>query len=594
MVAETGYVVGLPRRPAEVKPTAAQARDALGRNDIARAEDIARKLHAADPGDSDALVVLGLAARRRGDLSGAHAFLTQAAAAAPRNVEARGNLGLVEQDLGRLAQAEESFRAALAVDPNAPAVLFNLANLLAARDRRPEAIALCRRAIAAAPDLPQARVMLAVLLEQERQDDDAVDALRAAASFPAPVVASARQVAAKLAARGVRLPVAIWKLLAQTLPDDPLLRLRLGEALALDGSRAEALTALKGVRALPGATAQQIFESGNALGGLGEDQEAAAAYRSALAADPAHAAAHNNLAMLLFLDGNFEAAWGHHEWRFAAKGLSRPQLPGTGLTTPDIAGKTIFLHGEQGLGDNVQFLRYAKRLHDRGNRILVGVRDELVGLFRAQDYVDAVIGDGGTIPPFDHHCAMLSLPHVFRTSMDSIPADIPYLRVPGQTKAIWKARLAGARGPRIGVAWSGNPVHHNDPRRSISGSLFLATFEDLPVTLISLQKPWPDATARPAGMLDPGSDLGDLADTAAVIDELDLVIAVDTSPAHLAGALGRPLWLLLPSPCDWRWTRTGERTPWYPQARLFRQRTPGDWGEVLRRVRGELLALNAS
>jgi Flp pilus assembly protein TadD len=587
---KSGYIVALPKQPAQVN-TVEMARSALARNDIAAAEAIATKIRLTEPGNSDALIVLGLAAKRRRDFSLGYTYLAQAAAAAPRNAEALGHLAVINHELGRLPQAEKAFQAALALTPNAPVLLFNFANLLGKLNRPAEAVQLYQRAIVAEPRFVQARIALAKLLEQANHIDPAISVLATATSLAAPVTDDALQLAERLTARGGRLPVEIWQRLAEVRPDDPAIQVRLGTALGENGRRDEAFATLQNVATLPGVTAENLFETGKALYALGEDSAAATAYRSTLALNPDHAPAHNNLSMILFLDGNFEEAWEHHEKRFEAKGRPRPPFPGAPLTTPEITGKTLFFHGEQGLGDNVQFLRYAKILHDRGNRIVVGVRNELVELFRAQDYIDVVVTDGDKIPPIDFHCPLMSLGHVFRSGLASIPAELPYLRVPQERIEPWKKRLSAIKRPRIGLVWAGNHVHYNDANRSISSELFLPTFQDLPQTFISLQKPWPENAQRPEGLLDLGAEFMDFADTAAAVNELDLVITVDTSLSHLTGALGRPVWILLPTPCDWRWTRSGDRTPWYPQAQLFRQTKAGDWGEVLQRVRQQLLTM---
>jgi hypothetical protein len=255
----------------------------------------------------------------------------------------------------------------------------------------------------------------------------------------------------------------------------------------------------------------------------------------------------------------------------------------------EVAGKTILLHAEQGFGDTIQFCRYAPRLAALGGRVILEVQRSLHDLMQALPGTAQIVSKGDPLPDFDMHCPMLSLPLVFGTGLATIPRETPYLHASTQTAAHWSARLPPKTRPRIGLAWSGRPEHNNDQNRSIDLAAFLSPLKGIDATLISLQR---DVRAADAGVLQQQSDLihfgeelKDFSDTAALVTNLDLVVAVDTSVAHLAGALAKPVWVLLPFIPDWRWLLDRDDSPWYPTARLFRQDDSRQWNGAFGRLR---------
>jgi hypothetical protein len=284
----------------------------------------------------------------------------------------------------------------------------------------------------------------------------------------------------------------------------------------------------------------------------------------------------------------FELRWKRPEMLAYASGGSAPLW----LGEAPVAGRTLLLRSEQGLGDTIQMLRYVPRLAAEGASVLLAVQPPLETLAAAVPGVSALVRLGDPIPPHDLQAPLMSLPLAMGTLADTVPWDGPYLTVPpGQAEA-WTARLGPRRGLRVGLAWSGNPKHLNDRNRSLA----LVALEPLlreDAEFVSLQKDYaPADRARLAelGVANHAAALHDLADTAGLIAQMDLVIAVDTSVAHLAGAMGKPVWLLLPFAGDFRWGVEGERTPWYPSARLFRQAAPGGWAGVIGRVAQALAA----
>ncbi len=333
---------------------------------------------------------------------------------------------------------------------------------------------------------------------------------------------------------------------------------------------------------------------GNAFANLNSDNEALACFDKAIALKHDLAEGYLNKGLLKLSLGEYEQGWPLYEWRFKTKksrSLARNFVQPLWLGDADIANRTILIHSEQGFGDTIQFLRYLPKLSALGCDIVFEAQAPLVPLLEAQKGHFQIIRQGETLPPFDFHCPLLSLPLAFKTTLATIPASAPYLFPSMEKVECWRARLGEKTRSRIGLAWSGNPKFGNDIRRSI------ALEQILP--LVSSEAEWhsvqKDLRESDRGTLesnlaviDHASALADFSDTAALIAELDLLISVDTAVAHLAGALGKPVWILLPFHPDFRWLRDREDGPWYPTARLFRQSRDGEWGDVLEKVASEL------
>jgi Flp pilus assembly protein TadD len=353
----------------------------------------------------------------------------------------------------------------------------------------------------------------------------------------------------------------------------------------------EALANVDRALAIRPGFAEALTSRGTTLIELKRLDEALASFRRAQAVRPDYADAHWGESFCQLLAGDFGAGWEKYEWRWrTGQAALRQFLQPLWLGDQDVAGKTVLLHAEQGNGDTIQFCRYATVLAERGARVVLEVQPALKSLLSCLIGVQQVVATGEPLPEFDFHCPLLSLPLACGTTLQTIPARVPYLTpAPGLVQD-WRTRLA-TDGPRIGLAWSGNKQHGNDRNRSIALRR-LAPLLDCGATLVSLQKgPRDDDRAWLAEHPEVlrYSDFPDFADTAALISLLDLVISVDTSVAHLAGAMGKPVWILLPAVgLDWRWLLERDDSPWYPTARLFRQRAIGDWDSVINRVADEL------
>uniref|UniRef100_UPI00016ACDD7 tetratricopeptide repeat protein n=1 Tax=Burkholderia humptydooensis TaxID=430531 RepID=UPI00016ACDD7 len=487
---------------------------------------------AASPGFVDAIFNSSIALDQLGRYDDALARCERALAIEPRHARALANRGNAASHLGRHGDAVDSYARALDVEPDSVGVLCNYASALMRVDRHRDAHRACDRALALAPHDPHASLTRArVRLETHRYDEALDDLTRAIAVAPREKLAH--------------------------------------------------------------------FHRGNALRALRRHEEARQAYADAIDIDPDYAPAHCMRAFLCLSIGDFEAGWAEYEWRWRDSQLdgSRRDFAQPRWTRGmPIDGRTILLYHEQGLGDTLQFCRYVPRVKALGARVVVEAPVELKTLFATLDGVDALVARGEPLPPFDLHCPLLSLPLELRTDLSSIPADVPYLRADPVRVERWRMRLGASGQPRVGLVWSGNPLHVNDRNRSMTLADLLPLLDDR-YDWVSLQKVMRDDD-RPALDASPvrfvGDELADFADTAALVEAMDAVISVDTSVAHLAGALGRPLAVMLPHTPDFRWLLDRDDSPWYPGARLFRQPEGGEWASVVERVRGALPALVAA
>ncbi len=340
--------------------------------------------------------------------------------------------------------------------------------------------------------------------------------------------------------------------------------------------------------------AEALSNRGWTLHELKRFEEALASYDRALALRPDYADAHYNEALCRLLMGDFNRGWEKSEWRWetrAAGNQKRNFAQPQWLGSDEIIGKTILLHAEQGLGDTIQFCRYVPLVAERAARVILEVQKPLHELMSTLPGTAQIVSRGDPLPDFDIHCPLLSLPLAFGTRLETVPSQTPYLRASSHAVMNWNARLGPKSRPRIGLAWSGRLMHKNDRNRSIGLSALLPLL-DFDATYVSLQQ---DVRASDmavlherSGLLHFGDELKTFSDTAALMSNLDLIISVDTSVAHLAGALAKPVWILLPFIPDWRWLLDRDDSPWYPTARLFRQDDTREWDNVIARVHAAL------
>lgn len=323
--------------------------------------------------------------------------------------------------------------------------------------------------------------------------------------------------------------------------------------------------------------------------------EALASYDRAIAINPSYADAHYNRSLTALFLGDFTSGWQDFEWRRqvaqrinsgAPREFKQPQW----LGDQPIAGKRLLVYSEQGLGDTLQFCRYATLAATQGATVILEIQPSLVSLVKTLAGAAEVIATGSPLPPFDYHCPLMSLPLAFKTTVDSIPAPGPYLRSNPEKVAAWHSVLGVASAPRVGLVWSGNPNNAIDPRRTITLAQWIPRLPQGPhyFRLQNDVRPADQVTLQANPQIISLGEFPSFESTAALCECLDLVVCVDTSVAHLAGALGKRTWMLIPYVPDWRWMRDREDTPWYPNLKLYRQRQAGDWDEVLDRVGNDL------
>lgn len=544
---------------------------------------------AAAPDEAEILHLLGVVACQLGDGASGLSYLSRAVALRPTFADAHCNLGQALLDAGRWKEALAAFDGALAARPDFGEAHDKRGLALQRLDRPTEAVEAHREACRLLPRSAVARSNLGgACLALERYEE--AEAVCRKALLLAPMMADAH----------VNLGLALGKL-GRLAEAEAALRRAAGLAphgdahynlgcVLLDANRpVEAVAVLQTAIAVRPDFAAAHNNLGTALRQDNRVGEAEATFRQALALDPASAEAHFNLALALLVGGDLSAGWPEYEWRWRMKAVhtvgiprARPRWSGGRLD-----GRTILLHAEQGLGDTIQFLRYVPRVAALGGRVVLEVQPELVPLLAGFPGVAQVVARGERCD-CDCHCPLLSLAGVFATTLETIPAPIPYIMPDPRRAEAWVARLAPWPRPRVGLVWAGSPDNRNDRNRSLPFNHLDALLAVPGPTWLSLQK----GREAPAGskMVDLAPDLTDFAETAAALAHVDLVVTVDTSVAHLAGAIGVPTWILLPHAPDWRWLLAREDTPWYPSARLFRQRTPGDWTGVIDRVVAEVAA----
>ncbi len=529
----------------------------------------------------------------------AMASFDRALAVQPDFVDALCSRGNTLHALGRFDEALACYDRALAQQPGLLAALCNRGNTLRALKRFDEALASYERAIALRPDFAEAHSNRAITLAELKRYDETLAAFERYLTLRPHDAEGYNN-------RGVILDemkrhdeaLANYDRALSLRPDYADALYNRGNCLHELGRFAEAIACYDRLLPMRPNDGDMYNNRGKILKELNRYDEALEASGRAVALRPDSIIAHCNEASLRLLAGDFERGWAEYEWRWkkadmapAKRNFPQPLW----LGGEDIAGKTILLHAEQGMGDTVQFCRYATAVAARGARVILEVDPPLVGLMASLAGPSQVVAKGGTmgsaLPEFDVHCPLISLPLAMGTRLETIPARTPYLHVSQDLCSEWDARLGAKIRPRIGLAWAGNAKHERDRERSIGLAAFLPLFE-VDATFVSLHKELrPDdqtvLNTRP-DILHFGDALKDYTDTAALISQLDLVISVDTSVAHLAGALAKPVWITLTYVPEWRWLLNREDSPWYPTARLFRQNEAREWGSVVTRVREAL------
>jgi tetratricopeptide (TPR) repeat protein len=518
----------------------------------------------------------------------------------PRQAEAEFACGFVLVRMGRAREAEAAYRRALVARPDFAAAWLNMGSLLREQGRELYAEAALVKALELRPDLVGAWLNLACIERDRKQTEKARNYLRKAFELEPERVDT--QVTWAQFCCGEQDLAGAWGWLRWALARDPdnseAVNMH-GILLHTEGRFAEAVEVFQRAEELGNRAAPS--NRGNSLLDLGRVDEALLAHEKAVERDPDCPGANYNLAMTRLRTGDFQRGWVGYEarWNFRAvhrlpRIFKQPRWKGEPLD-----GRRVLLHAEQGLGDSIQFSRYVQQVTERGGTVLLQVQSSVKRLLRSLEPVRsgaAEIVELGIKPPdFDLECPLLSLPAVFDTRVETVPWRGPYLEAEAELveekRAIFPDPRAEENPLRVGVCWAGNPGYKADKNRSTRLETLLPLLRVPRTTWISLQKGEPAAQLaslpEDVFVLDGSSAEANLAETAALIETLDLVITTDTCIAHLAGAMGKPVWILLPHLADWRWMRHIESTPWYPTARLLRQGAQGDWAGLMKRVVGE-------
>ncbi len=519
---------------------------------------------AIHPGYVDALINMGAVQLDLGRREQAVELYRQAILVCPDNAMAHVNLGKALQDLGRIDEAVAAYRNALEHDPNNSVVSANLGSALLESHDWNGSVATTKRAIALDPSNILAHANLGTALLHLGRHDEALAACRAA-------IALQPQSAFVFASiGGAMLELGVWAEAAHLCQ----------QAITLDP-------------ALPNAH----FNLSHALKALNRPQEAADAARRAIALRPDSAEYHFHLGHILLLQGDMENGWPEYDWRWqlpdftwlaATHGIFAQPV----WTGEDIATKTILIYTEQGLGDIIQFARYLPLVVQKAAHVIVAAHPGVERILASIDGITIVPVHQPDLPRFDVYCPLMSLPRAFATRLDTIPATVPYLNASPAEQTRWSQRIAG-QSPRVGIVWAGNPATKRDRIRSPGFASIAPLLANSDIDFVILQvgpgRGDLDNVLLPPNVIDLGRDITDLAETAAIMSRLDLMISSCTGPLHLAGALAVPTWAMIPFAPYFTWLLDGTDSPWYPSVRLYRQARPGqDWSDVVARIDADL------
>jgi tetratricopeptide (TPR) repeat protein len=513
---------------------------------------------------ADAQKTLGNNFLAQGKLNEAKACYLQALSYRPSFAEALNNLGIVHKAQGDLNAAATCLRRAIELNPELANSYFVLGQVLASEGKLDDARGHYETAVRLTPSFTEARFELAMLLLKSANPAGAESQLRTA---------------------------------CELAPDSPPAYIGLAEALRSQGKLAEARNAcLEALRLDPQSTAAHCHH-GRILQEEGHLDEACASYEKALSIAPTYAPAEFSLALALLMQGDLIRGFRHIESRWRANNVQQPVFRQPQWSGECLTGKRIFVYFEYGFGDTLQFVRYVPELARMGAEVVLGCQQPLTELMKTVEGVAQVVTTNGLSDimeagkrqvDFDFHAPLWSLPYVFGTSLQTIPARVPYISCDPKKLGFWGSRMgADNRLVKVGLVWKGNRDNLNDKTRSMALAQFAPLLHSPGFVFYSLQKDTGEESSA-FGLIDHTSDLSDFSDTVALCQNLDLIISVDTAVAHLAGALGKPVWLLNRFESEWRWLLGREDSPWYPTMKIIRQESRGDWASVIRMVEEKL------
>jgi tetratricopeptide (TPR) repeat protein len=553
------------------------------------AEPLYRQILKAEPNHVDALHALGVLARQTGRPDVAVDLIRKAISLKSDAPLFYNNLGTALQDQKKLEEALAQYDHAIALRPDYAGAYVNIGNVYTEQGRLDDAIEQYRRAISLNAKFAEAYNSLGAALKAQNKLDEALIQYKQALAIRPDYLEACLNIGNVLKEQWKLDDAAKYYERAISLsPNFAEAHNGLGTVLMAQGRLSDAVASYERALALKPNYAEARSNLGSALADQGNLEAAAEQGRLAMGLNSNDADAHYNYSITCLVSGNFEEGWRHFEWRWKRKDVPQHRYNKPLWDGDPLNGKTLLLHCEQGLGDSIQFIRYAAMIDKNGGRIVMACPIALMRLFKDIDGIDGIFPAKQAPPDYDFQAPLMSLPGLMKTRLETIPASVPYLCAEQESAAAWKRRLKDFPGLKIGVVWRGNPNHKNDHNRSMKPADFSAFLEIEGISVVNLQKDARDNEITALNImgpfLDAAPDLQDFADTAALIANLDLVISVDTSVCHLAGALGIPVWTLIPHAPDWRWLMTREDSPWYPSMRLFRQPKIGDWRSVVKKL----------
>ena len=583
-----------------MNPQLQQALQAHQANRFDEAERLYRAVLQAEPDHADAMSLLGLvlgATERHDD---AIAYAEKAVARDPQSALFAFHLGTILTTAQKLPEGVAAFRKAIALKPDMPQAYYNMANALRAMDQWTEAIAAYREAIRLLPTYAEAYNNLALSLVHEKDFDEALAAAKQAVTIE-PRYGEGWRTLCNIAeqAKDYELARAAGEQCVRLMPDSHFSWFGYGVALCRLNRYEEAIEVYKRALALKPNRADIWDNLGQTYQSLNRLDEAEATFRKTIevaaqvitdedsreVAESEYGNRHWHLALMELLRGQYKRGFVRYRARYTCiTNLKRPPYKPPLWKGEDLNGKTILINDEQGFGDTLMFCRYLPLLKEMGAKVKLSIHPALKPLLEQSPYVDGVIVHDAVLTPFDCYASIFDLPYRFGTTLETIPATMPYLPLLEPDDA---TRLPNKGRKKIGVVWGGSPLHSNDAKRSIPLPVFAELFQNKNVEFFSLNRDLKsgDAELLPNyPVIDLAPRIKDFAAAARIIGQLDLIITCDTATAHLAGGMGKPVWVLLPFAPDWRWLTEREDSPWYPTARLFRQKATGDWTDVIANV----------
>lgn len=543
------------------------------------------------PDYAEAHYALAMTLQRMGQHERARAAYERALQLRPNWAEAASSLGSLLQGQGSLDEAEAMYERAVTANPNYAEAIYNQGTLLKLRGDLAAALHKYQLAIARKPNFPEAHFNLGTLLQRARRLPEARAAYEEAIRWRPTYALAYNNLGNVLRElREIDQAIACYDKALEFDPHNAQTLINLGSAWHEHGALEKALECYDRAMQLNSASSEVHNNLGTALRDMNREAEALAAFERSIALDPNVAEPHYNRGLMLLARERFAAGWPAFAWRGLCKNYPRREFTQPLWQAESLPDGSLLVHAEQGFGDTIQFVRFLTQVRERVGRVVLEVQPQLVPLLAQSGFPEA-IASGAELPRFDAHVPLLDLAALFVRSTADI-RDTPYLSADNVRTENWRQRLASVPGYKVGIAWQGNRDYVTDRWRSIPLAQFAPLAKIAGVSLVSLQKgfgseqldefcdAWPVVDL--AAELD--NEGGAFLDTAAAMQSLDLVITSDTSIAHLAGALGVPVWVALPLVPDWRWFREREDSPWYASMRLFRQRTAGDWSEVFARI----------